>query len=107
MVVNGLAALLMTAAAMLVPAWMTQFYPAVLTWVPVAGFWGAALAGLRLTPGWQFLALALNAASVLVVGGFGLLAVSYLDIARLGLPFAVPAAALAGWNVYRLSAESP
>jgi hypothetical protein len=31
-------------------------------------------------------------------------AVSDWDVARIGLPFAVPGAALAAWNLYRLAA---
>jgi uncharacterized membrane protein len=72
----------------------------------VAGFAGASLAGLKLTPGWLLLGLTLNMASLLVFAGFCLVAVTDMDIARLGLPFALPGAALAGWNVYRLSAAT-
>jgi hypothetical protein len=103
-VVNGLAAVAMAFAAARVPAWLTLFYPVVLTWVPAAAFCCATMAWWRRTPAWSLPALVLNLGSVLLFCGFGLVAVTDWDVARLGLPFAVPGAALAALNLYRLSA---
>ena len=101
--VNGLAALAMTVAALRVPGWMTIFYPLALTWLPVVAFCGAALAGMQITPVRALLAMMLNMGAVLVFCGFTLVAFSDPDIARLGLPFALPGVALACWNLYRFS----
>lgn len=106
-IVNGLAALAMAVAALRVPGWLTIFYPSVLTWVPVGAFCGAALAGLQASPARALLAMILNAAAVLVFCGFTLVAFSDVDVARVGLPFALPGIALAAWNLYRLSAAAP
>jgi hypothetical protein len=101
---NGLAAAAMAFAAARVPGWLTLFYPVVLTWVPAAAFCCATVAWWRRTPAWSLSALVLNLGSVLLFCGFGLVAVSDWDVARIGLPFAVPGAALAAWNLYRLAA---
>ena len=103
-VVNVLAALLMLRAATLPPFPLSYLYPTALAWVPVAAFCLAALAGCRRMGAWvPLVALGANVAALVLCFLTAVAAATDLRIGSSGLVLAVPGAAVATWNLLRLS----
>jgi hypothetical protein len=96
----------MAVSAAVMPRDVMHLYPTALIWVPAAAFCGAALSCWKLVTPWvSFVALGLNVASLLL---FFLAAYASATDPRVGLvgfAYALPAAALAGWNLVHGSGE--
>jgi uncharacterized membrane protein len=104
-VVNACAALVSASAAMLVPRELRHLYPIDLVWFPVAAFSGAALSSAKsLAPWLPLVSLGLNTASLALFFLAAYASVADATVGPLGLAYALPGAAVAGWNLRHLAA---
>ena len=102
--VNACAALAMASAAMLMPRELRHLYPIALAWFPVAAFLAAGLTCARpLAPWMSFIALGLNIASLVLFILAAYASIADATVGQSGLAYAVPSAAVAGWNLLYLA----
>jgi hypothetical protein len=102
--VNACAALVMASAALLVPRELKHLYPVGLIWFPVPAFSGAALSCAKPLAGWlSFIALGLNIGSLVLFFLAAYASLADPTVGALGLAYALPGAAVAGWNLRHLA----
>ena len=103
-VLNLLAALLGTPAAVAVAGRVSPLYVAALAWLPVLAFSMALLANTLRAPAFlRTLAAAVNAASVLLVCAVAAVASTETAATTVLVPLFAAATSLAGWNFVALT----